>query len=635
MSDVNESELFSAYLDGELTADEQVRVEQILATSPEARQLLDELRALGSTLQGLPQEKLDEDLAARVLQIAERRMLAPEEADESDLADKPVAGRAAAALTRSAADASESEGFPWREISWRGILNPRALIWSAVIVVVAVVIHYTAPPPANPNRQQARLDDNKPTAGAAAETRPKSTSDGAWVGPANQPKPSDEMQAKREERRDAIDKTETNAKTGPIAKDIGDKETIAKAETAPAAASDGRDLKKAEAKPEADRSKSRPDELHKYAMKAIQPDSSPKKAAGKDAARELGYGAHDQGFARRSEEKKELPPRESFAGNKPAPAEPLAAKPGAAAAVAPVPPAAPASAVAKSDEAARVFRDTPVQTAIVVHLNVSTTAFRGRLFDELLVRNGLAAGESSEGGQAVAVPVRNVQAGNTALTAGGSQAPLSGSVSTGGSTRQQVVAQAPADVERTQPQIVQNSASRAAPPMRAGAAGGGRPASLYYEFDASPAQLHALLAEIGEQTEAFSSPEVASSLTDTKRKNAGPAKGEQGFADDQSGGFGQANGAGSGQTVQMPWRGKQQSKAGAESRATDKLREQATHSQAADGAGELAYSQSVVAPEAAAATKTHVVVLLSVVDRVAPPPAPAAAPSPAAPAKGK
>ena len=80
MNDVPDTELFSAYLDGELTADEQVRVEQILATSPEARQLVEELRALGSTLQGLPQKKLDEDLSARVLQVAERRMLLPDDA---------------------------------------------------------------------------------------------------------------------------------------------------------------------------------------------------------------------------------------------------------------------------------------------------------------------------------------------------------------------------------------------------------------------------------------------------------------------------------------------------------------------------------------------------------------------------
>src|SRR5271155_1164669 len=111
MSDVFDTELFSAYLDGELTAEEQVRAEQILATSPEARQMLDELRAVGSTLQGLPQQKLGEDLSARVLQLAERRMLLPEEPEKSEKADKPAAGRAAAAVTTR--DAKDSESFPW------------------------------------------------------------------------------------------------------------------------------------------------------------------------------------------------------------------------------------------------------------------------------------------------------------------------------------------------------------------------------------------------------------------------------------------------------------------------------------------------------------------------------------------
>src|SRR6516165_2877555 len=124
MNDDSDSELISAYLDGELTAEEQVRAEQILASSAEARQLLEELRALGGTLQSLPQEKLDENLGARVLEIAERRMLSPEEPKKSDGAktsdgtDEPSAGRAAATLTSRPDDSPASEGFPWRELSW-------------------------------------------------------------------------------------------------------------------------------------------------------------------------------------------------------------------------------------------------------------------------------------------------------------------------------------------------------------------------------------------------------------------------------------------------------------------------------------------------------------------------------------
>ena len=108
MNQFPDTELFSAYLDGELTAEEQVRVEQVLATSPAARQLLEELRALGGTLQSLPQEKLDEDLSERVLQLAERRMLLPDAA----AGDKPSAGRAAETLSPPKADTDRLAGNP-------------------------------------------------------------------------------------------------------------------------------------------------------------------------------------------------------------------------------------------------------------------------------------------------------------------------------------------------------------------------------------------------------------------------------------------------------------------------------------------------------------------------------------------
>ncbi len=68
--------LISAYLDDELTADERARVEQLLATSTEARQLLDELRALRGTLQSLPQHRLEIDFAQSVLRQAEREFTA-------------------------------------------------------------------------------------------------------------------------------------------------------------------------------------------------------------------------------------------------------------------------------------------------------------------------------------------------------------------------------------------------------------------------------------------------------------------------------------------------------------------------------------------------------------------------------
>ncbi len=72
-------ELISAYLDGELTAEEQTLVEKQLRGDAELRRMCDELRALRFTLQSLPAADPAEDLADRVLRQAERRMLTGEE----------------------------------------------------------------------------------------------------------------------------------------------------------------------------------------------------------------------------------------------------------------------------------------------------------------------------------------------------------------------------------------------------------------------------------------------------------------------------------------------------------------------------------------------------------------------------
>jgi len=220
MNDDSESELISAYLDGELTAEEQVRAEQILAASAEARQLLEELRALGGTLQSLPQEKLDEDLGPRVLQVAERRMLSPEEPKKNAGANEPSAGRAADALASRADDSSPSEGFPWRELSWRGMLSPRALIWSAVVVAVAIFIHFNAPP-----QNVAKLDKDKAVGAAGdklAEKRKKSNVEESWQAPADAPKkPAPVALAEQDSKKD--EKSDVRS------------ESVAKSEITPAA----------------------------------------------------------------------------------------------------------------------------------------------------------------------------------------------------------------------------------------------------------------------------------------------------------------------------------------------------------------------------------------------------------------
>lgn len=132
MKDLPENELLSAYLDGELTADEQAEVEQLLSRSPAARQLLDELRTLSSTLQSLPQYKLAEDLSQWVLRIAQRRILT-EPAEPGEL-PKP-------------APPTGTEPAPSRRAILRRVFNSRALAWSALTVAVAIMLTVFSPGP--------------------------------------------------------------------------------------------------------------------------------------------------------------------------------------------------------------------------------------------------------------------------------------------------------------------------------------------------------------------------------------------------------------------------------------------------------------------------------------------------------
>jgi len=120
MNDLPQNELLSAYLDGELTAAEQADVERLLAASPAARQLLDELRTLSATLQALPQQKLGEDLSQQVLQIAEHRMLTegePGEASASPIAPVPL-GRSV----------------------FQRFLTRRTMVWLSLTAAIAIMI---------------------------------------------------------------------------------------------------------------------------------------------------------------------------------------------------------------------------------------------------------------------------------------------------------------------------------------------------------------------------------------------------------------------------------------------------------------------------------------------------------------
>lgn len=118
MNDLPQNELFSAYLDGELTAAEQAEMERLLATDPAARQLLDELRALSNTLQSLPQEKLGADLTHDVLRVAEQRMLTGGEPNKTD----------------------ETPAEPLERSIFQRFLSRRTIVWLSLTAAVALMI---------------------------------------------------------------------------------------------------------------------------------------------------------------------------------------------------------------------------------------------------------------------------------------------------------------------------------------------------------------------------------------------------------------------------------------------------------------------------------------------------------------
>ena len=67
MRDHVNDELISAYVDGELSGDELGLAEELLANSPEHRQLLAEYQGLRASLSSLPQFNLPADFQTRVV----------------------------------------------------------------------------------------------------------------------------------------------------------------------------------------------------------------------------------------------------------------------------------------------------------------------------------------------------------------------------------------------------------------------------------------------------------------------------------------------------------------------------------------------------------------------------------------
>ena len=116
-------ESLSAYLDGELHGDELARVERLINSNAEYRQLADDLRRIRAQLEQLPRHRLAEDFSSVVLRQAEREMLKP--ADGADSDDAPLGS-------------PKSPGIVDRGW-WRGI------VWATTAVAAALLVGLVVP----------------------------------------------------------------------------------------------------------------------------------------------------------------------------------------------------------------------------------------------------------------------------------------------------------------------------------------------------------------------------------------------------------------------------------------------------------------------------------------------------------
>lgn len=140
MENIPDDELISAYLDGELTGQDLARAEQLLASQPDSRQMLEELTALRASLKSLPQHKLGPDFAESVLRRAEREMLQP-------------------GVTGVSAAEAGGPALPDPAATWKAEVPPilsmsrwtRPLIWSALATAAAIAVMMFSPPDA-PNK---------------------------------------------------------------------------------------------------------------------------------------------------------------------------------------------------------------------------------------------------------------------------------------------------------------------------------------------------------------------------------------------------------------------------------------------------------------------------------------------------
>lgn len=145
---INE-ELISAYLDGELTAQEQAQVEQALAGDVRLQRMHDDLRALRSSLQSLPQQKLDAGFAQRVMLAAQRAR-----AEQSATTDRLVETLRAPEVLVATHHGQETtvERAQHEPVAWR------VVVWSVAGLAAVLMVALFAPQ----SSEIAQLPQNKP-----------------------------------------------------------------------------------------------------------------------------------------------------------------------------------------------------------------------------------------------------------------------------------------------------------------------------------------------------------------------------------------------------------------------------------------------------------------------------------------
>jgi anti-sigma factor RsiW len=119
-----DDELLSAYLYGELSADERAAVEARLATDPAAQQLLHELRSVSQSVQAMPTESLGRDLSEDIIRRARETASTP--------------GRSSSATAAAAAPEPSRLGDTIPKI--RIFNSKRAWIWASMALAAGLLI---------------------------------------------------------------------------------------------------------------------------------------------------------------------------------------------------------------------------------------------------------------------------------------------------------------------------------------------------------------------------------------------------------------------------------------------------------------------------------------------------------------